>query len=139
MTLAESCSADTPERLTHAGGVVLRVVDEQIEVLLVRATPPPHDWVLPKGHIEPGETAGACAHREVCEEAGVDAEVVSPLGYDRFVTPQGKVVNAAFFLMHYRGAVPSLDTRECRWFTIDDALDALAFDGARRLVRSVER
>jgi diadenosine hexaphosphate hydrolase (ATP-forming) len=34
-------------------------------------------WVFPKGHIEEGETSEAAALREVEEEAGVDAELVS--------------------------------------------------------------
>jgi 8-oxo-dGTP pyrophosphatase MutT (NUDIX family) len=33
-------------------------------------------WVFPKGHIEPGESVGEAAAREVREEAGVEALVV---------------------------------------------------------------
>ena len=36
-------------------------------------------WDLPKGHIEPGETAEAAAVREIAEETGVAAGVVRPL------------------------------------------------------------
>lgn len=124
-----------PSPLTHAGGVVLRALEGPTECLLVRATPPPHDWVLPKGHIDPGETPEACARREVAEEAGVDAAIDRLLGYDTYVTPQGKHVSAVFFLMRYAGAVEPLEERECRWFTVEAARQALAYDGARELVR----
>lgn len=118
---------------------MLRVHDGRTECLLVRAAPPPHDWVLPKGHIDPGETPEACARREVAEEAGVDAAIDGLLGYDTYVTPQGKHVSAVFFLMRYARAVEPLEERECGWFTRDGALDALQFDGARALVRAALR
>ncbi len=38
------------------------------------------DWVLPKGHIEPGECVEDAALREVREEAGILAEVLEYLG-----------------------------------------------------------
>jgi 8-oxo-dGTP pyrophosphatase MutT (NUDIX family) len=37
-------------------------------------------WSLPKGHIEPGETAEQTAVREIAEETGADGEVVAKLG-----------------------------------------------------------
>lgn len=36
-------------------------------------------WDLPKGHLEAGETLGACACREVQEETGIAVELVRPL------------------------------------------------------------
>ncbi len=36
-------------------------------------------WDLPKGHVEPGESADVCAVREIAEETGVAARVVRPL------------------------------------------------------------
>src|SRR5450759_5071039 len=60
----------TSQSLSHAGGVVYRHRDGQTEVLLVGARPQPDDWVFPKGHIEPDETAAEAARREVREEAG---------------------------------------------------------------------
>lgn len=77
----------SPRHLTHAGGVVLRDHGGRTECLLIRATPPPHDWVLPKGYIDQGETPEACARRDVAEEAGVDAVVEGLLGDDACDTP----------------------------------------------------
>jgi len=38
------------------------------------------DWVLPKGKIEQGETSEDTSIREVKEEAGVKASVLTPIG-----------------------------------------------------------
>lgn len=38
------------------------------------------DWVLPKGKIEEGETSEETAIREVKEEAGIKASILTPIG-----------------------------------------------------------
>jgi 8-oxo-dGTP pyrophosphatase MutT (NUDIX family) len=124
---------------THAGGVTVRLRDGRTEILLVRARPAPHDWVLPKGHIEGDESPAACAIREVREEAGVDATPLAFLGYDEFTTPSGKLVRAAFFVMRYEGDVPPSEVRERRWFPLDEALAAIRYDGPRTLIEEAAR
>ncbi len=129
-------TADTT--LTHAGGVVFRG-DADRRVLLVRAKPAPHDWVLPKGHIERGETPEQTARREVIEEAGVDAEPIREAGVLEFVTPNGKHVRSAFFLMRFVRSVPAHESREVRWATIDEALALVQFEDTRALVEQARR
>jgi 8-oxo-dGTP pyrophosphatase MutT (NUDIX family) len=69
-------SAKTTEALpredgmTHAGGVVFRERENIIEYLLIQANNDRTQWVLPKGHIEPGEDPHETAVREVLEETG---------------------------------------------------------------------
>lgn len=118
--------------LTHAGGVVVRQRDT-LELLIVRARPKPHDWVLPKGHIDPGETPEQCARREVQEEAGVDADTGVMLGVDRYVGGRGPVV-VAFFLMRYVADVRALEDRETRWVTFDEAANYVRFDFLRDVI-----
>jgi 8-oxo-dGTP pyrophosphatase MutT (NUDIX family) len=124
---------------THAGGVIVRVLENRTEVLLVRARPAPHDWVLPKGHIEAGETPEICARREIREEAAVDATVLDRLGEDEFTTPGGKFVRAVFFLMRYERDVIPLEQRERRWFPVDEALVSVGHENPRELIRLAVR
>ncbi len=119
---------------THAGGVVFRCEDHDRRVLLVRARPAPHDWVLPKGHIEADETPAQTARREVIEEAGVEAEPLRQIGTLEFDTPEGKHVRSAFFLMRFVRTVPAEEQREIRWPTIDEAQALVQFDDTRALI-----
>ena len=123
---------------THAGGVVYRGSGAP-EILLVRARPEPHDWVLPKGHIEKGEAPHDCARREIREEAGVDAELVAYLDDDAFTTPDGKKVHSAFFLLAFVCPVSRGEDREVRWCTFPEALSSLQFEGARHIILAAER
>jgi 8-oxo-dGTP pyrophosphatase MutT (NUDIX family) len=120
--------------LTHAGGVVVR----DGRIVLVRAKPAPHDWVLPKGHIEAGETPEQAARREVQEEAGVAAEIIGPIGRLDYIGWRGPV-HAAFFLMRFLREVPAAEARETRWVTPEEAQQLIQFEDTRRLIRAATR
>lgn len=62
--------------LTHAGAVVWRQGPKGPLFLLVTARGRDDEWVLPKGHIDAGETAEQAARREVREETGLDIELI---------------------------------------------------------------
>lgn len=63
-----------------AGGVVVRPAGNQILVALIREGALPA-YVLPKGHLEPGESLLATARREIEEEAGFsDLKYLGDLG-----------------------------------------------------------
>lgn len=57
-----------------AGGVLL----DQGEVLVLRHAR--GEWIMPKGHLEAGETPPEAARREVREETGLVARIIAPLG-----------------------------------------------------------
>ena len=122
---------DRDRALTHAGGVVLR----DGRVLLVRAKPAPHDWVLPKGHVEPGESPVDTAVREVREEAGVEAMPGPEVGILEFDSPKSGRVRSLYFVMEYVRDVPPEENREIRWCTLHDALELVLFEDAQALIR----
>ena len=126
-----------------AGGVVFRDNAEIPEVVIVQIVPELR-WQLPKGLIDPGETIEEAALREVREEAGISADLVSPIETIEywFHADRGsgrkryhKFVH--FFLMRYKhGDVANHDDEvaEARWVTTDEALRMLAFKSEREVV-----
>jgi diadenosine hexaphosphate hydrolase (ATP-forming) len=60
-----------------AGGVVFRRLSGCVEILLIEDRY--GHWTLPKGKQEPGETDEETALREIWEETGIRARIVSPL------------------------------------------------------------
>jgi 8-oxo-dGTP pyrophosphatase MutT (NUDIX family) len=113
--------------------VVVRTVDGQREYLLVEARRSRGHWVLPKGHVEPGETLEAAAVREVQEEAGVRAEVIARAGESEYVVG-GEPLRVAFYLMRYRGVTERQEERAIAWRPYEDALRLLRFDDTRRIL-----
>jgi 8-oxo-dGTP pyrophosphatase MutT (NUDIX family) len=90
--------------------------------------------VLPKGHIEEGETPEMTAHREVLEETGVDAEVTDAIGDEAFAV-DGKQIRVRYFLMRVRGSNPGSESREHRWCSAQEAERLLAFDISKAILR----
>jgi mutator protein MutT len=122
-----------------AGGVVLR--DEQALVIVPtrRAADGSRVLGLPKGHIDPGETEQQAATREVREETGVHAELVSELGevrywYSRGGRPVPKTV--VFYLFRYLSGDPADhddEVEEARWMDLREATEALTYAGEREI------
>lgn len=119
---------------SHAGGLVFRERNGAITYLIVRAKPDPSHWVIPKGHIEPGETPEEAARREILEEAGVVAAIVAPLGDLKFHF-QGEVVHTIVYLLEYQGQAPPAEARECYWGTFETTQEMLTFPDTRDLLR----
>ena len=61
-----------------AGGIVVRRYNNCVEFLLLKQIRKTGEsqWVMPKGHIQHGETSEQAAVREVREESGVEELVV---------------------------------------------------------------
>jgi len=118
-----------------AGGIVVRRMRgrEWIAAIRPQGRPAGH-WVLPKGHIEAGETPEQTAEREVLEEAGVDAEVVAPIGDVAFEFGN-QSLRIRYFLMRSRGTKTALEDREICWCSPADAERLLEFENVKEIVR----
>ena len=125
-----------------AGGIVFRLSKDKkdIEILLIQDSK--NRWTIPKGHIEPGETAKQTAIREIGEEAGLfHINVLCWLGKIHFKYRRlDKLVlmTTQIYLVH------SLDPRETptkekwmngiKWFKFADALDAIEYEDIEKLM-----
>src|ERR1700716_1739950 len=87
-----------------AGGAVVHDSDVIVVVPVKRDAQHRRVLVLPKGHLDAGETDEAAAIREVTEETGVTAELIDKLGdveytYDRRGRKRNK--RGALYLFEY--------------------------------------
>ncbi|OZM72697.1 NUDIX hydrolase [Amycolatopsis antarctica] len=98
-------------------------------------------WSLPKGHIEDGETTEQTAVREVKEETGISATVLSPLGTIDywFVADRRRVHKTVhhFLLEAYGGELSDEDVEvtEVAWVPLHELDTRLAYADERKLVR----
>jgi 8-oxo-dGTP pyrophosphatase MutT (NUDIX family) len=95
---------------------------------------------LPKGHIDPGETALQAALREVREEAGVTTELLRELGEVRYSYRRERravAKSVVFFLLRYvSGETADHDDEvmEARWIDLRGALTELSYEGERGMI-----
>ena len=102
-------------------------------------------WSLPKGHIEPGETAAQTAEREVREETGIHGTVLRELGtIDYWFVVENRRVHKTVhhFLMKAVGGELSdedIEVTEVAWVPLVDLEQRLAYADERRLARRAMR
>lgn len=104
---------------------------------------------LPKGLIDPGETPPQAAVREVREETGLEAELVTKLGDVRYVYLRSwgdgsrvfKVVT--FYLLRYRSGSLGNISPEMRievadtvWLPLAEAATRLAYSSDKKMVKN---
>ena len=131
-------------RYYAAGGVV---VDENGRFLLLDR-PSREEVRLPKGHIDPGETAAEAALRETAEESGyAKLEIVADLGEQVVEFDyQGEHIirNERYFLMRLTDPANAPVGRaekqfEPRWATPTEALAQLSFAAEREWIRRAQQ
>src|SRR5262245_16250848 len=119
---------------THAGGVVYRLNQETTpELLLVTARVDSTVWVLPKGHIERGESPEEAAVREVFEEAGVTARIVEFLTTSRPVV-RGVSQQIQYFLMERLAEGAATEGRRIAWLDEAAAIRRITHESSREVL-----
>jgi 8-oxo-dGTP diphosphatase len=107
----------------HLLGAASVIVDKDGRVLLVKHNYGEHNWEIPGGGAEPGESIEETAHREALEEVGVR------LGLERLTgvywepdREDGKAIHHFVFLARLDRASPTprvvdvAEITDCAWF-----------------------
>jgi 8-oxo-dGTP pyrophosphatase MutT (NUDIX family) len=114
---------------THAGCVVISRGESGLLYLVISSSNGAH-WVLPKGHIDPGESPDEAALRELAEETGVLGEILAPLPRQRFEKLEQQAV-VRYFLVAVTATVEAQENRTLRWEEEQAASRLLSFAEAR--------
>ncbi|MEZ5785643.1 MAG: NUDIX hydrolase [Xanthobacteraceae bacterium] len=121
--MADSMKVRAP--ILAAGGIVFRQgAKPRIAVVRLRSD---KSWVLPKGKLDPGESALAAAKREVLEETGCEVSVHEFLGSMSY-SVAGKIKIVQFWHMQAIGPpVRELmsDVKAVKWLPLKEAIDIL--------------
>jgi 8-oxo-dGTP diphosphatase len=106
------------------------------EVLLVRRANPPrqHEWSLPGGKVEFGETLHSAVAREVLEETGIAIEVLGLVDVAELVDQHHYIlVDFAARARAGRRSANS-DATEARWFAPDQIVELPLWSETRRII-----
>jgi 8-oxo-dGTP pyrophosphatase MutT (NUDIX family) len=132
---------------TSAGGFVISADGLNTVALIGRETRAKRlEWCVPKGHPEGDESIEAAAIREVFEETGIEAEIVSPLGSINYTFSAGnKVITKTVhhFIMRQTGGTlsvendPNHEAVTAKWVSIDELSGILTHENERRLALGV--
>lgn len=116
-----------------AGGVLWRLVENKVHVLLIHRTKY-RDITLPKGKVDPGESLAETAVREIHEETGIRVALGVPVGVSRYRMPNKKLK-----IVHYWAGevsddavrastfVPNGEIAAIEWVTAKKALARLSY------------
>lgn len=125
-------------RIVNAAGAVLwRSCASGLAVeIAVIHRPRYDDWSLPKGKIDPGETAPVAAVREVCEETGHHAVLGRRLISVSYPIAQG-IKKVHYWAARSTGGefTPGPEVDELTWLPVADAMDRLSYSHDRKVLR----
>jgi len=129
-----------PVTVRAAGGIVCRPGPAGITEVALIHRPVQDDWTLPKGKLDPGETAEQAALREVEEETGLRCETVRPAGCTAYVDRRGRDKIVCYWLMRPLAGrfAPNGEVDLLRWLTVDEARTKLSYPVDRALLVAQE-
>jgi len=122
-----------PGYTSHTVGVGGVVINDNNEILVVQEKSGPaagiNFWKYPTGMVEAGEDASDAVVREIKEETGIDAEVVSLVGFREAHAPtsanwmSGTTNIFMVFLLRPKSTEIAIQEREiakCEWLPLDE-------------------
>lgn len=150
-------NSKTVAREISSGGVVLRRIDGRWHLAAIQPrrdndNPSKPALALPKGIVDPGEKPDQTALREVREETGLEAKLITKLGDVRYTYTRTWGDNArvfkivSFYLFRYvTGEIGQIapemrhEVAEAKWIQLDEAPKRLSYRGEREMAKRAQQ
>jgi len=120
------------------GAVVYKIVNKEIQYLLIKSIGSDGFWGLPKGHMENLETEEETAQREVFEESGLKVKLVHGFrSSDKYIINNIIEKEVVFFLGEAENVKPEIQVEEIaeyKWCNYTDARNLLTFDSGKKIL-----
>lgn len=123
----------------HFQAAVLALKDGRVCIVTSRSG---NHWVIPKGHVEPGETAAECALAEAFEEAGLRGTITGDPVTTYDYTKLGREYRVAVYLLknpEIHDDWPERDERTREWVTPAVAMTRVRDAGLIALLARLEQ
>jgi 8-oxo-dGTP pyrophosphatase MutT (NUDIX family) len=130
---------------TSAGGIILREVGGTLKIALAHHPRVTKTWVLPKGHVEEGESLEQAALREIYEETGLDnVQLITHLGtiMRESLKSNGDVEHKTihFYLAYAPGqsqfqAPSDQGFIEAGWFSPEEVIQLLPYESEQTFLK----
>jgi 8-oxo-dGTP pyrophosphatase MutT (NUDIX family) len=131
---------------TSAGAIILREIEGELKIALAQHQRTEKIWVLPKGHVEAGESIEEAALREIYEEAGLDnIQLIKHLGtiLRESVKNNGDLVKKtihfflAYALENNQSPAPTdLSFTQVGWFRPAEVIELLSYESDQAFLRA---
>ncbi len=125
----------------QAGVIPYRLMEGEIEILLITSRRGKR-WIVPKGIIEPGQSAVQTALQEANEEAGIIGEITGPaLGSFQY-GKWGGTLNVVVYAMKVTEELadwPEAEFRDRAWAKFNDAQKTVGFENIKPLMDELKK
>jgi 8-oxo-dGTP pyrophosphatase MutT (NUDIX family) len=130
-------NSNTPTPIYSAGGIIERMNEGKIQILLVNRNRYNSDWSFPKGKVEGDESLEETLQREVKEETGFTIEKGDFVGSICYPIPEGLKITYYWKARIISGEFAKNDeVKGIKWVSPEVAVQRLSYEDLKALVNA---
>lgn len=99
-----------------------------------------NNWGFPKGHLENDESFKDAALREIKEEVGIDAQIITTFKKELvYKMPNGVEKHSLYYIARYENQTPTMqqeEVQEIKLLNYEDAYTILTFQNMKNVLHS---